>query len=286
MLGPSAQRAAGYLLEASTSAVFERGAPVSSGQRSEQRGAVKGRRYVGSSPRSDTRGASVGPILEEGHSRAAYRPRQSEDERRGRSLRRGDSSAPGHTRQMSSPALVSEAPPSLLRCVLCSMVVHTLSYSLVGMIAFAVMDYPSLFLEPGLRDLMLPADDPRFAFGPAFQIVRGALYGVVVHQLRSVVLGARGGWAILWLVLLVVGIAGTYGPAPGSLEGIFFTTVPLHAHLRGLPEVLVQSLLFSWLLAQWLRHPEWRWVNVALVTLFVAACFVPILGSLAAVAPG
>jgi hypothetical protein len=172
-------------------------------------------------------------------------------------------------------------PPTLLRCVLGAAMVHTVTYALVGMLAFWVMDYPSLFSERGLRELMLPTDDPRIVFGPAFQIVRGALYGVVVHRLRAAVLERPRGWATLWSVLVVVGILGTFGPAPGSLEGMFFTTVPPLAHLRGLPEVLLQSLLFSVVLLQWLAHPERRWMSWALGTTFVAACVVPILGSLA-----
>jgi len=40
----------------------------------------------------------------------------------------------------------------------------------------------------------------------------------------------------MWLTLVVLGILGTFGPAPGSLEGMFFTIFPLWVHLRGLPK--------------------------------------------------
>ena len=45
----------------------------------------------------------------------------------------------------------------------------------------------------------------------------------------------------MWAMLVVVGILGTFGPTPGSLEGIFFTVFPLSDHFRGLPEVLLQA---------------------------------------------
>lgn len=166
--------------------------------------------------------------------------------------------------------------------MLCAIAAHTVTYALVGMLAFSVLDYPSLFAERGLRDLMLPATDERLVLGPAFQVIRGALYGVLVHRLRAPILETDGGWRVLWLVLVVVGIFGTFGPAPGSLEGVFFTTVPLVAHLRGLPEVLTQSLALSVLLTHWLAHPERRWMSWAIATMFAAACVVPVLGHLSA----
>jgi len=50
--------------------------------------------------------------------------------------------------------------------------------------------------------------------------------------------------------------------------------------LRGLPEVLLQSLFLSLLLFYWVNHPEKRWLNWVLgITFFVLMLF-PILGLL------
>ena len=84
----------------------------------------------------------------------------------------------------------------------------------------------------------------------------------------------------MWLTLVVLGIIGTFGPTPGSLEGMLFTIFPLWVHLRGLPEVLLQSLFLSLLLFYWVNHPEKRWLNWVLgITFFILMLF-PILGLL------
>jgi hypothetical protein len=67
----------------------------------------------------------------------------------------------------------------------------------------------------------------------------------------------------------------TYGPAPGSIEGAIYTTLPLPFHMFGLPEVLGQSLAFSVCLVGWYRRPHraWGWVlgTLAGLTLLASA---------------
>jgi hypothetical protein len=43
------------------------------------------------------------------------------------------------------------------------------------------------------------------------------------------------------------------------VEGLIYTSTPLLSHLRGLPEVLFQSLAFSAGLVAWSRHPHRLW---------------------------
>lgn len=171
--------------------------------------------------------------------------------------------------------------PTLSRCVVKTAVVHTVTYTLCGMVAFEAMDYPSLFLAPGLRTLMRPTDDAILIFGPVYQVVRGALFGVVFHALREVLFVKPRGALRMWMMLVTFGIFGTFGPTPGSLEGLFYTVVPVRAQLRGLPEVLTQSLLLSVVLVHWVRHPDTRWLRFTLWGLFVLACTVPLLALVA-----
>src|SRR5688500_3192038 len=98
--------------------------------------------------------------------------------------------------------------PSLLEVVGKTVVAHTLSYAVVGMIAFEVMDYPTLFAEPGLRGLMRPTDDPLLVWGPAFQLMRGALFGAALYALRRELFGVPHGWLRIWMILVVFGILG------------------------------------------------------------------------------
>jgi hypothetical protein len=85
----------------------------------------------------------------------------------------------------------------------------------------------------------------------------------------------------MWIVMVAVGIFGTFGPSPGSLEGMVYTVFPLWVHLRGLPEVLLQSLFLSLILFYWVNQPQKRWLNRVMGTAFVILMALPLLGLLA-----
>ena len=88
--------------------------------------------------------------------------------------------------------------------------------------------------------------------GPLFQPIRGILFGIVFYLLRESFFGKKNGWLVMWVVLVIVGIFNTFGPTPGSVEGLIYTIFPLSVHLRGLPEVLLQSFFLSLILYYWL----------------------------------
>ncbi len=162
-----------------------------------------------------------------------------------------------------------------------TIVAHTVTYFVIGVLAFFVFDYPHLYAETELRFLMRPTSDPVVMAGSLFQPIRGLLFGALLFMLRETFFAVRWGWLRLWLVLVVVGIIGPPGPAPGSLEGMIFTKIPLSVQLKGLPEVVLQTLVFSRILCYWGDHPEKRWLSWCLGTVFVVACLVPVLGLLA-----
>jgi hypothetical protein len=170
--------------------------------------------------------------------------------------------------------------PAMLPIVLKTVVTHFVTYFVMGLLASTIFDYRSLFTVPGLSGLMRPFDDPQVVAAPLYQPIRGALFGLVFYLLREPFFNRKNGWSVMWTVLVVVGILGTFGPTPGSLEGLFFTLVPLWAQLRGLPEVLLQSLLLSSILFYWVNHPQRRWLNWAMGTAFALGSALPVLGLL------
>jgi hypothetical protein len=174
------------------------------------------------------------------------------------------------------------ALPNRRAVVVKTMVAHTVTYFVIGALAFLVFDYPRLFAETELRFLMRPTTDPVVMAGPLFQPIRGLLFGALLVMLRETFFATRWGWLRLWLVLVVVGIIGPPGPVPGSLEGMIFTKVPLVVQLKGLPEVVLQTLVFSRILCYWVDRPEQRWLSWCLGIVFVVACLLPVLGLLAA----
>ena len=109
--------------------------------------------------------------------------------------------------------------PSLGEVVVKTTVTHTVTYFLIGLAAYWSFDYARRFAEPGARPLLRQADEPLVMAGPLFQPIWGLLFGLAFYPLRQPLFGARAGWLVLWLVLVVVGILGAFGPAPGSVEG-------------------------------------------------------------------
>lgn len=139
---------------------------------------------------------------------------------------------------------------------------HVLTYFLLGLAAFYILDYRQAFQNTDLQYLMRPTTSPWVAAGPALQPVRGLLFAFVLYPFASYFIRRKNGVLLVWSLFLGLAILGTAGPSPGSLEGILYTRLPLRLHLFGLPEVVLQTLLFSMGLVSWCRKPA-RWKNVA-----------------------
>ena len=166
-----------------------------------------------------------------------------------------------------------------------TVVTHTVTYFCAGIAAYSLFDYPTLIAETELGLLMRPLRDPLIVAGPLLQPIRGALFGAVFYALRDAFFLRRHGWLLLWAVLVSIGILGTFGGPAGSIEGVIYTVLPLSLHMTLLPEILVQSLLLSWLLFHWVNHPEKKWLNWTMGTAFVLVLLLPALG-LVAIARG
>lgn len=168
--------------------------------------------------------------------------------------------------------------PTMLTVILKTIVVHTVTYFVVGIIVFNLLDYPARFAEPIVRELMRPTDDPLVMAGPLFQPIRGLLFGIVFSLLREVLFARKNGWLILWITLAFLGIFSPFGPVSGSIEGMVYTKLPIPGQLVGLIEVLAQSFLLAVVTFYWVRHREKRWLSWVLVGLFVIILLLTTLG--------
>ena len=121
---------------------------------------------------------------------------------------------------------------------------HMLTYILVGLVAFFALDYRSAFETTDLHYLMRPVNSPWVAAGPALQVFRGLLFAAVLYPLAPDILRRKNSVLLLWGLFVGFAILGTAGPSPGSLEGIIYTKLPISLQLMGLPEVVIQTLLF------------------------------------------
>ncbi len=133
---------------------------------------------------------------------------------------------------------------------------HVITYLLVGIIAATALEYERLFGQPVIRDYMVAFGSTSLFMGPLLQVVRGVVIATVLLPFRSALASTKNGWLHLWLLLIGVGIVSTSAAAPSSLEGIVYTRLPLWYHAIGLPEMLIQTLIFSSLVHTHLRHPE------------------------------
>jgi hypothetical protein len=155
---------------------------------------------------------------------------------------------------------------------------HTVTYFFVGLLVFKIFDYPRLFEETGFRFLMRPTTDPLVKAGILFQPIRGILLGIAFIILKQSFFTQDNGWFLMWISLLCLSVLGTFGPTLASIEGMVYTKIPLRIQLIGLPEILVQSFLLSFIVFHWVRNPEAQWINLTMWTLFILALTVSLLG--------
>jgi len=168
--------------------------------------------------------------------------------------------------------------PGARDIIIKTVVTHTVTYFLAGVVAFFLLDYATVIAETPLRLFMRPVSDPMVVAGPLLQPIRGLLFGAVFYVLREPFFFKARGWLAMWVVLLSVGILGTFGATPGSLEGVIYSVLPMSLHLRMLPEIIVQSLVFSWLLFHWVNHRERRWLTWVMGAAFVVVLLISGLG--------
>lgn len=157
-----------------------------------------------------------------------------------------------------------------------SIVVHTVSYMVVGTFAFNFLNYAEGFAAPELACWMRPADDPWIMIGPMFQPLRGLIFGLAFLPIRDTLFGRRKGWLIIWWLLIALGILSTFSPAPGSLEGMVYTILPVNVSTY--LEITVQSLLLSAGVFYWVQFAEKKWVSWGMGIAFTLTILLPLLG--------
>jgi hypothetical protein len=136
-------------------------------------------------------------------------------------------------------------------------VLHVLTYVAVGAASYwlvARQYWTGPEALPWLRDP--EAEFVQRWFLPA-QVVRGALYGVALFPLRGALLnlGRLGGLVIASLLLLIGAVAGISGVIE---DWVYSTTFHFGLFLAHLPEIVLQTLLYGYLLLAWERRAAMR----------------------------
>lgn len=106
-------------------------------------------------------------------------------------------------------------------------VAHTITYMFMGILAATGLHYGEGFAKPEVACYMRQLNHPQVMAGPLFQPIRGLVFALAFYPLREVLFGRKRGWLVMWWLLVALGILGTFGPAPASLEGMVYTTWPV-----------------------------------------------------------
>lgn len=175
---------------------------------------------------------------------------------------------------------MASTAPSFSQVTIKTIVVHTVTYFAMGVFALLAFDYAALYAQPDMAGLMRQTTDPLVMAGPLFQPMRGLVFALAIYPLRQVVFTRKHGWLVLWWTLVALGIVSTFGPAPGSIEGLIYTVVPLRHQLIGMLEVVPQALLLALGVVYWVNHPGKRWLTWLMGTTFAAVILLSIAGLL------
>lgn len=163
--------------------------------------------------------------------------------------------------------------------VLKTAVVHTVTYFIVGFIAYRIFNYENTVISDPRYNMRDPTH-PLVIAGVLFQPIRGFLFGIVFYLLKDSLFAQANGWLVIWVVLVVVGIISTFAPSPSSIEGFIYTNTTFGKSWLGLIEILTQSLLLSLLIFIWVNYQDYVWLNWLFYALFAVSLLLPLLGML------
>ncbi len=149
-----------------------------------------------------------------------------------------------------------EKTKTALLFILSVTIYQVVTYFAAGFVASSLLDYQNIFLLPVIKDYYRPFGSVEIYIGPLLQLVRGMLFGLVLLPLRGFLKAQALGWLWLWLLFIGIGILGTPAAAPASMEGVIYSKLPLWFHLIGLPEIGLQTLVFSFLVHRNLRSKD------------------------------
>ncbi len=176
---------------------------------------------------------------------------------------------------------MSNHHPRFSQLAVKTIVVHTVTYVVVGILAFWLFDYAEFYARPDMVGTMRQTAHPLVMAGPLFQPLRGFIFALAIYPLREIVFARPRGWLVLWGLFVALGIVSTFGPAPGSIEGLVYTVISVPHQLLGLVEVIIQALMLALGVVYWVNHPDKRWLSRLMILAFAVVILLPLAGLLA-----
>ena len=159
-------------------------------------------------------------------------------------------------------------------------ILHTVTYWLFGLLFFTLFNYQYHYSVPPLSLYMKPTTSIWVLAGPLFQLIRGPIMALVLYPFRNVFLDRRYGWMYLWGLFFGLAILNSPGPAPGSIEGMVYTILPVGLQIAFLPETVLQTLALSFLIYLWQTRPDDKKLLIPFLILFIVVLAFSIFGVL------
>lgn len=132
--------------------------------------------------------------------------------------------------------------------------IHLLTYTACGITFSMILKYQaSLEVTEGFRDM----NHIMVRLSPIFQVGRGILFGLVLLLIRNSFQGKKHDWLKLWFLIIAIEIFNTPATAPFSIEEFIYyepSNIAWNLQLGGLAEILIQTLLFSFLSMRVIKH--------------------------------
>ena len=129
---------------------------------------------------------------------------------------------------------------------------HAVTYILCGMFFYKVNNYKEELIDKNKGLLGMKwrkADSVQMKLVPIFQLLRGALLGIVLVIIKDAVYDTSFGFLKLFVVLFITGLINVYQPAPDSIEGYIYIEpekgLSVKDIIGGNIEIATQIMLFS-----------------------------------------
>jgi len=130
-------------------------------------------------------------------------------------------------------------------------IVHVIIYIFIALIFQNYLNYNEQFTSSVLYNNFRNIDSTIMRFAPLFQLGRGLFLGLIIYPVYNCIIGVKYGWLRLFALLWGLSLIGSVAATPGSIEGFIYTKTPIIEHLLGLPEVTLQTMLFSLIFVSW-----------------------------------
>jgi hypothetical protein len=136
---------------------------------------------------------------------------------------------------------------------------HLIAYFVAGVLADLFFNYGEVFQSSEYGNILRPYDDPWIAAGLGLQLMNGFLLSLFLYPMKYWIIAPPHGFRNLILVILGFSLFHPQIPGPGTLEGVFYLSIPFQEHLLGLPELIIYALTMTFGFYRWNQSHNRIW---------------------------